>query len=193
MIAQRLVLLLSDIRGIDEEIPESTVDASVKDERISKSLTVRITNEVAKEFGKLTDETTLSTSVAVRCCIFGELYEYDQQYGTPDDWMSDEIVRTWSGIRATISEPLQYFHYVLARRFTHQKELTQYFIQEDPKPFSHFAEAYESDFYQTTCYTDLINYHGDHVLTNVENTIEEHTEITFDPEKGDFLSEYEIG
>ncbi|TKX42457.1 hypothetical protein EXE41_17235 [Halorubrum sp. SD690R] len=193
LIAQRLVLLLSNIRGINEEIPESIVGASIKDERISKSLTVSITNEAAREFGKFTDETTISTSAAVRCCIFRELYEHDPEYEILDDWMRDEIVRTWSEIRATITEPLQYFHHVLARRFTHQKDITQYFIQQDSKPFLDFAEAYKSDFYQTACYTDLINNHGDHVLTNVENSIEEHTEFSLYPEKREFLSEYEIG
>ncbi|MWV64493.1 hypothetical protein GRS48_06595 [Halorubrum sp. JWXQ-INN 858] len=193
MIAQRLVLLLSNIRGINEEIPESTPGASIKDERVSKSLTVTITNVAAREFGNLTDETTISTSVAVRCCIFAELYDYDQEDELLDDWMSEEIVRTWSGIRANIAEPLRYFHSILANRFTHQRDITQYFIQKDPQPFNHFAESYKNDFYQTACYTDLINNHGDHVLTNVENTIEEHTEFSFDSEKRGFLSEYETG
>lgn len=193
MIAQRLIFLLSDIRGIDEKIPDSTVRASIKDENFSKSLTVSISGEVAKKFGKLTDETTLSTSAAVRYCMFGELYDYDQSCGSLENWMSEEIARTWSGIRTTIAKPVRHFHNVLGKRFTHQREITRHFIQKDPLPFQHFAEAYESDFYRSNCYTGIVSKRGDHVLNSVENTIEEYTEISFDPGRREFLSEYETG
>jgi hypothetical protein len=191
MIAKRLILLLSDIRGIDEKIPDSNVRASIKDEDFSKSLTVSISNEVAKKFGKLTDETMLSTSAAVRYCMFGELYEYDQSCDALENWMSEEIARTWSGIRTTIAKPVHHLYYVLGKRFTHQREITLHFIQKDPLPFQHFAEAYKSDFYRSNCYTGIVSKHGDHVLNSVENTIEEYTEISFDPERREFLPEYE--
>lgn len=190
MTAKRLITLLNTIRGIKEEMSDEMPVAKIKQETMIESpFTVSIGNEPAQHFGRLTDETTLGTSPAVRCCIFAELHGFVQQTDVLSNWAERAIVKTWIGISNSLQNPLHHLHNVFSRRFVLQRDATQYFIRHDQIAFEDFAEAYEEDFFQTDSHERLLETYGDHVLNSVENLIEEESEITLSPDDtgGDWL------
>lgn len=188
--AKRLIRLLSDIRGIDEEVPECKSEAGIKEETLDKSLTVTIPYKYARWVTDITDETTLKPSNAIQYCIFKQLAVVVEKIDTYDGWKTREILRTWTSLKTTLIEPKLHLLHVFAKRFVHQYPETRYLIQHDPQAFEDFAEAYKTDFYRTEYYDELKNLYGDRTLTNVENVIEEHSNVSLDvSDESDWLAE----
>lgn len=183
-IAERLVLLLSDIRGIEEELPDRSAEARIKDEGLTDNMTIHLDEQEYGVLKDITKETPLDKSKAARYCTICQLSKIAQGSDVLSNWQREEIVRTWAELRKSLSRQKLNLYYVLVERFVLNLENTEYFIEHDPRPFEHFAEAYKADFYEFRPYSELQEQLGERVFNNVENTIEEHTEISFEAESG---------
>lgn len=179
MISERLFVLLSDIRGVEVELPSNPGKMLIKENKFKKSLSVTISDTAASDFGGLTDNPDICTSKAVRYCICKELFECANQSSVLDEWMYKAIVNTWFDIKSSLNQPVHDLHSTFANRFVEQQRSMGYVIQEDLDAFEDFSESYQNDFYETEAYKRLKEMYGDHVLTTVENTIEEYTDVTF--------------
>jgi len=189
--AKRLINLLDNVRGVDENFPDRSSQARMKDEDLAPNTSISLEAKVYHILKEIIMETNLDRSKTTRYCVIGQLSKIAKGTDVLAEWQEDACMRTWTELKLSLSRPKRQLYYVLAERFILSIEETEYFVREDPTPFEHFAESYREDFYDSQAYNELKDQLGDRVFNNVENTIEEYTSLTMESDSDSgFLEEY---
>lgn len=192
-VSERLVLLFDEIRGIDEKLPDRSAEARIKNEGLAENQSIKLGKEPYGWLKNIIKEVThLDKSKATRYCNVCQLANVARGTDILDDWQHDAVIRTEMELKKSLESPKLNLYYILVERFVMYLDSTEYFIAQDPRPFEDFAEAYKKDFHETRPYNELKEELGERVFTNVENTIEEYTDISFEPdsESSGFLEKY---
>lgn len=191
-IAKRQIRLLSEIRGIEEGIPDKAPTARIKGEALTENFSLNLDRGVYGQLKDCTKETHLDLSKATRYCVFGQLSSVAIGSDALQEWQKDVVIRKWRELKRSLASPVLSFYFILVERFVLTPDLTTYFIERDPRPFNHFAESYRDDFYQTRYYGDLKDELGSRPFNSVENVIMEYSDIDLDPgsDLGGFLEQY---
>lgn len=182
-LANRLVRLLSDVRGIQEEEKEPSKKPKIEGRNLKKSTTAKLPLEDFNSLNELSDEISVTVATAAGYCIFRHLNGICSHTDYFDSSQERNIIQTWTELNNGLIEPKLNLHQVLTKRFR-LHETTTYFIQRDPQPFTEFAEVYHDQLYNTQPYNRLHEIFGSKTFNNVENTIEENTDFTFLQESG---------
>lgn len=189
--ANKLVRRLSRIRGIEEEQAQGKAPSQVVEGEFSRSLSVDVSLEQVGKLSDIQDETNLDRSQTVQYCQFRSLAQIADSSDIFDAGVEREMIQAWAELKGSLIDPQLNLHYVLTKRFVHQKPTTIYFIENDKRAFEEFAEVYRDEFDQTDIYASLVELFGEHSLTTTENIIEEHSDISLESERETgFLEEH---
>lgn len=176
--ANKLIRLLSDVRGINEKQQEIPVKPRIEGRDLEKSTSVTLSLEDFNQVKTLADEMAGKPATATGYCIFKQLSELAIKTDHFDTALERRLTQTWAELNNSLIEPKIHLYQILTKRFRIQ-DTTEYFIQQDPRPFEEFADVYRDSFYQSDSYEFLDETFGRRTINDVENMIEEHTAITF--------------
>lgn len=190
-VSRLLVRRLSDIRGIQEEQPSAAATAKIEGQELTEDNTVRIARERHGMLNDVGHETDLDPSQVARYCIFKHLTDVSQQSDQLAEWQERKVLQTWSELKNSLMLPKLRLHEIFTRRFRLPNSTTD-FINYDQIAFGDFAEAYKEKFYGTEFYDQLTDIYDERTFGEVENAIEEYTDISLDSQSGyaaDFLED----
>lgn len=189
--ARQLIRLFSQIRGIDEDVPEDNTEATIKGENVSDiPFSVELAGNPRGDLNDICDNTGRKRPAAVRRCIYWELKSLAQHTSIFQQWQEKCIVRTWTELQKGLILPQHRCYEMLTRRFVNQIDTMEWLISLDPEPFNDFAEVYTSNFIESRSYELLKEKYGGSTFTDVENAIEEQTDFSIErgTDDTDFLA-----
>lgn len=188
--AKRLVNLFSEVRHIDVELPDRSAEARIKNEDLRDNTSISLEPQVYSWLKDIQKETNLGRGEATRYCKVIQLAEVAKGTDVLPDWAEVSLILTSRKLRNSLVRPKLSLFHIFVEHFTVHLEDTEYFIERDPRPFRDFSEAYRDDFYETQSYDQLTEL-GERAINNVENTIEERTDISLANKSGlaGFLAE----
>jgi len=176
-----LIQLLNNLRGLNEDKPELTAEATIKGESISeKQINIDPSDKTLGKLSDIQDNTGLDQSAIIRRCVFRELCQLDESSGSQLDWAERSVRRTWMELENEMILPKTKFHEVMERRFVLLPDHMESIAANDPE-FAAFAEQYHDKFYGSDCYEKLVDMGGERAYSNAENLIEEYTDYRFGP------------
>lgn len=176
--ARNLILLLGKIRGVSESQPEDEARAFLLEGELAKTHPrVELTTERLETLSDLKLQSGLSRSEVIRRCILRHLNRLAHTYGVVQGWRRDEVVRTWEEVEAGLKRPRLQCYDILQRRFVDELEQTHRNIEDDLQGFERFAKEYVNGFLGSPAERLLRDDRPKRVFTNVENTIEEYTDL----------------
>lgn len=177
-ICNKLVRYLSDIRGIEEKEQSVSAKPKIENRILEKGLTANISVEQFGLLEQFSDEIKAKPATATGYCIFEQLSLIAVQTSNLDNPYERRVLQAHNRLTESLAGPKMNLHDVLSRRFRVSNR-TEYFIQNDIGLFGEFATEYRDSFYCSDSYEYLEKIFGRRTFNDVENTIEEHTEISF--------------
>jgi hypothetical protein len=178
-----MVQYLNAIEGITEEPPEVTIKIGLLPETPRRRVTVELDDSLLSRLDDVQDG-GLNQSDVFRICIFRQLYQEVLSSQTPlRDSEEEAIVRHWTGMKSELLAVNSKFYEILFRRFVLLYQQTKQLVEYDVNRFKRFAELYKNEFYDSEKYEEIANQHSHSVLIDVENSIEEFTDVTFPDKK----------
>lgn len=186
--------LLVDIEAIEEDLPTVQTDARLEKQNLDRVISFEATRKTVGVIDDIRDETGVRSSVVCRMCLFRSLYrlvEGPDFYALHDD-EEDLILSTWANIETNLISVESKFHEILHRRFVLKPDTTTRIVESDFDRFERFASRYAEELMGTDQYRGLISRFGERTFRNVENAIEDITEITPRPARVDSFLEKKL-
>lgn len=190
----QLVDHLREIDGIEEDHPGSPVKPRWGNDKLLEApLSFEIAGKAAEDVTTVAHTTSLSESDVFRAAVFRKLAHSTNALDESEfhSWQPQQFIGKWLSIKKSLTEPRRRLTDILHFWFSRQQDMTIQIVENDLGRFRRFAELYEDEFYGTDCYETIPKLSKHNPLTDVENVIEELTDISFQEGQGGELRIFE--
>lgn len=148
---------LSDINGIELEIPEYNPTARLVQQNLDRRVLVELDAEDEERLSDVRDCTELDRSKIIRLCLVKQLYELVREEGLFEYPKDETIEDAWLPAKKAIDSTFPRLVYELHLQVVEQQEFLRSRIRRDQHNGRRLRGFYENHFYHTAGYGRLMD------------------------------------
>lgn len=171
-IMRTLMDYLSDVDGIDIDIPSSNIDPRLGNGKRNKEVRIKLSEETKSNVNDIEDDIGVTHSKANAMCILF----YADNILNDNSPVSNRLNRKTDSIKVEMKKPMEKLGSTLYKYFSlYYREITSDKIDNNKQEFKDFSIIYMNEFKNTYAYSTIEQRYGKKALNKTEKAIDEHS------------------